>query len=189
MNDVAGKARGAIAASCCLLALAAIATLLASGGQAQPPATFPAPPRDAVAAQPPGAAQAQPPRAAQSARRMPAPVVEAHDLMNLFNKPLYTHLKSDMAQQPADEEGWKTLEQRGLQAAEVANLVALRPAKPPQQEWLQGSANLQAAGIALAEAAKSKDWEKTVQAYQGLVQRCNACHQARAPETAPKLEP
>jgi hypothetical protein len=120
---------------------------------------------------------------------MPAPVVEARVLMNLFNKPLYTHLKSEMSQQPADDEGWKTLEQRGLQAAEVANLVALRPARPPQDQWLQASANLQAAGVALAEAAKAKDWEKTRQAYEGLIQRCNACHQARAPQKAPMLEP
>jgi uncharacterized membrane protein len=66
-----------------------------------------------------------------------------------------------MAQQPADEEGWNTIEQRGLQAAEVANLVAMRPAKPPQDEWLMASANLQDAGVTLAKAAKAaSSWSR-----------------------------
>ena len=109
--------------------------------------------------------------------------------MRLFNKQVYEYLQPEMEEQPSDEEGWKTIEERGLQTAEVANLVALRPVQPPIEQWLQAAGNLQAAGIALAEAAKTRDWQKTTQAYQGLIQRCNDCHQARAPGKAPVIKP
>jgi hypothetical protein len=109
--------------------------------------------------------------------------------MRLFNKPLYTYLQKAMAQEPASAEEWPTIQERGLQAAEVANLVAMRPAKPPQDQWLAGALNLQQAGLALARAAESKDWDATTQAYAGLIQQCNNCHKARAPEKAPMLKP
>jgi hypothetical protein len=108
--------------------------------------------------------------------------------MRLFNKPLYTNVKKLMAGEPAGEEGWAMIEGGGLQAAEVANLVAIREAASNEQ-WYALSSGLQQAGLALAGAAKARDWNATVQAYQGLLQRCNACHQANAPDKAPVLEP
>jgi hypothetical protein len=144
-------------------------------------------------AQPVGqpAAPAQPAQPAAPARQAlpPTPIVEVPVLMQLFNKPLYTGLKQEMAQQPANEEQWKNLAARGLQAAEIANLVALRKGEGPDDPILRGATELQRAGIALADAAKGQQWEATVQAYQGLVQRCNNCHQALAPDEAPQLQP
>ena len=119
----------------------------------------------------------------------PAPVVEAGDLMRLFNKPLYTYLKEAMAREPGNDDAWLTIEERGLQAAEVANLVAMRRAKPPQDQWLEGAFNLQQAGLTLAKAAKAKDWEATKGAYVSLIEQCNNCHKARAPDKAPMLRP
>ena len=133
-----------------------------------------------------GQGQAGQPRAV--AARPPAPVVKTGDLMRLFNKPLYTSVKKLMTEEPADEEGWAMIEGGGLQAAEVANLVAIREA-PSNDQWYAMAAGLQQGGVALASAAKARDWNATVQAYQGLLQRCNACHQANAPDTAPVLEP
>ena len=122
----------------------------------------------------------------RSPEAMPHAVVETHDLMELFNQPLYRHLKQAMQQEPTGEQGWKTIRQRGMQAAEVANLVALRKSDP---QWQQLTGELQQAGLKLAETAESKDFAATEQAYRSLLDRCNACHQAMAPGHAPQLEP
>jgi hypothetical protein len=118
----------------------------------------------------------------------PAPVVDVPGLMRLFNKPLYMGLKEQMAQPPANKQQWDELMARGLQAAEIANLVALRPVEPEREGWLQGAAGLQQAGVAFADAAKAQQWDATRQAYEGLVQACNNCHRIRAPDKAPQLK-
>jgi hypothetical protein len=131
-----------------------------------------------------GTAQVQPPKP----KPIPAAVIGVPELMNLFNKPFYMHLKKELAEEPRSDKDWKEIEDRGLQAAEIANLIAMRKAKEPQAQWLQLSGNLQDAGLLLAAAAKNKDWKKTQAASQGLVQRCNECHQTRAPNKAPILK-
>lgn len=118
--------------------------------------------------------------------KMPHAVVDTHHLMELFNKPLYQYTKQAMQQEPSDEQGWETIQQRGMQAAEVANLVALRK---DDQRWRQLASELQQAGIHLAEVAESKDFAQTQQAYRSLIDRCNACHQSMAPDHAPQLKP
>lgn len=117
---------------------------------------------------------------------LPRPVMDTHDLMNLFNKPLYQQLKQKMQQEPSDEPQWKKIADRGWQAAEVANLVALREDQP---QWRQLSARLQQAGVGLAEAAKAGDIQATRQAYSHLIERCNACHRTVAADHAPQLMP
>lgn len=130
------------------------------------------------------ATEAQPTQSADSVP--PQPVVDTHHLMSLFNRPLYQRLKDEMQQQPADEKAWATLSDRGLQAAEVANLVAMRK---DQQQWRRLAGDLQTAGVQLSKAAKSQDWQATQSAYRSVVQRCNACHSTVAPDHAPQLSP
>jgi hypothetical protein len=143
----------------------------------------PGPPVEVVVepspAQPAPAAQGQP----------PSPVVDVPGLMRLFNGPLYKSMKKNMAQQPANEEKWSDIEANGLQAAEIANLVALRRVPDAQAEVLRGAAEMQHAGTALADAAKGQQWNAAQQAYRGVVQACNNCHQTLAPGNAPELMP
>jgi hypothetical protein len=120
---------------------------------------------------------------------IPAPVVDARGLMGLFNKPLFEDLKDAMKGEPKDDDGWRDIEGMGLEVAEIANLVAIREAKPPHEQWAQLSGNLQEAGIRLARAANKKDWGATDKAYERLVQKCNDCHETRAPGKAPRLKP
>jgi hypothetical protein len=129
-------------------------------------------------------------RRTQSHGTLPQPIVDTHQLMELFNKPLYQHLKQAMQQQPADDEGWDTIEERGLQAAEVMNLVAIRERDEAEQsKWQRHVQTAQQAGLKLTEAAKSRDWEQTQAAYQGLIRNCNTCHQQIAPDHAPQIQP
>ena len=120
---------------------------------------------------------------------LPSPVVDTHHLMELFNQELYKLLKQEMQREPADSEAWKTIRNRGLQAAEVANLVAIRDRAEGDNRWQRLSGGVQRAGIGLAEAAKAENFERTRQAYRQLIESCNACHQTMAPEHAPTLEP
>ena len=122
--------------------------------------------------------------------KRPAPVVGIHELMELFNEPLYELLKEEMQRKPSDNKGWNTIRDRGLQAAEVINLVAIRKVgREHQQDWPELNRTAQQAGLDLAHAAAAKDWPKTQAAYQALIKNCNDCHEKVAPDHAPILEP
>lgn len=126
----------------------------------------------------------------QESAIMPDPVVELHDLMELFNRPLYMQMKASLAEMPNDDKGWSDIEHRGWQVAEVANLVALhRDHDVSEGTWAGLTKDLQKAGVYLAEAGKAKDFARAQSAYRGVVQRCNICHRKVAPDEAPVLKP
>src|SRR5687768_8755311 len=155
---------------------------------AQPVVVQPAPAQPVEVVQP--AQAAQPAQLAATAQgQPPTPVVDVPGLMRLFNGPLYKSMKKNMAQAPANAEQWSNIEANGLQAAEIANLVALRPVPDAQAEVMRGAEAMQRAGTALADAAKAQQWNATQQAYRGIVQVCNNRHQTLAPGEAPQLRP
>lgn len=140
----------------------------------------------------PAPAQGQPAGVAASSQKLPQPVVNTHELMELFNKPYFMMLKQEMQQAPSgrEDEKWKSIADRGLQAAELTNLIAIRELQDEhRQVFEQRNSALREAGMNLAAKAKSKDWEQTQAAYRTLVQNCNACHQALAADHAPHLQP
>lgn len=121
---------------------------------------------------------------------LPGPIVNTHELMDLFNKPLYQFLRKEMQKDLGEETEWDTIADRGLQAAEVMNLVAIRERKEGQEQaWRRMVRGTQEAALGLSEAAKQHDAEHTRKAYQSLLQNCNACHQTVAPNQAPQLQP
>ena len=141
----------------------------------------------------PQAEQAAPRTKAPAAesRHLPRPVVDTHHLMELFNQPLYDllHQEVQRVDQP-QEKTWETIGDRGLQAAEVANLISMRQYKnADQNQWRELASHLQQAGIDLAEAAKEQNAGRVKTAYVELIGRCNACHNTMAPERAPDLKP
>ena len=79
--------------------------------------------------------------------------------------------------------------ERGLQAAEVANLIAIRETAAKVPQWTEQAAALQRAGLALAEAGEKANWQAAQSEYRNVVQACNACHQNVAPDRAPMLKP
>ena len=126
----------------------------------------------------------------RSHAELPQPVVDTHDLMELFNQPLFKYLKEAMKQEPSGDEGWSTLQERGLQAAEVMNLVAMRDGREAQHaNWKKHVRTAYKAGLQLNESAKARDWQKTQAAYQRLVRNCNECHQDVASDHAPQIKP
>ncbi|SRR6056297_3011496 len=120
---------------------------------------------------------------------LPTPILNTHDLMEAFNQPYYRSLKQEMSEEAQTEKKWESIAQRGLQAAEIANLVAIRDTDHDEKKWRQYSVDLQEAGKRLSQAAKSRDFAATSEAYRGLLQSCNQCHTELAGPHAPRIQP
>ncbi|MBA3316004.1 MAG: cytochrome c [Planctomycetaceae bacterium] len=121
-------------------------------------------------------------------QKLPTAVVNTHELMEIFSEPLYEHLKADMAKEPADKKAWSHIKHHGIEAAEIANLIAIRETDDAAK-WDPLARDAQQSGLDLARAAASQDWPKTQAAYQSLIKNCNDCHQAFGKDKAPELEP
>ena len=129
-------------------------------------------------------------RPSQRQAALPRPVVSTHELMELFNEPLYHELQELVQTEPADRKGWGQIRDEGLRAAEIVNLVAVREmAEGQERRWQQLTQEAQAAALELAGAAKRQDWQATTSAYRSLIKNCNDCHQSIAPDHAPELKP
>jgi hypothetical protein len=121
---------------------------------------------------------------------LPRPIVDTHELMEMFNEPLYHKLKDLVGSQPTDKKGWAQIQEEALRAAEIVNLVAIRErAEGQEQKWQRLTKEAQVAALKLADAAKGRNWKSTTSAYRSLILNCNDCHQAIAPDHAPELEP
>jgi hypothetical protein len=127
---------------------------------------------------------------APAAGKPPHPVVDTHELMELFAEPLYDYLKQEVDKTgDRDKEAWSTLRDRGLQTAEFANLIALREQVDNRDQWIEQCAKVQQAGLKLAEVAKAQKAQEVRSAYLGIIASCNACHKGFDPEHAPQIEP
>ena len=128
------------------------------------------------------------PRQAPSKR--PAPIVDIHELMEIFNEPLYERMQEAMQKEPGGNKEWNRLKDAGFEAAEIINLVAIREMGDEHRAvWPELNRTAQQASLDFAHAAAAKDWAKTQKAYRALIENCNDCHQKVAPDHAPTLEP
>lgn len=121
---------------------------------------------------------------------LPHPVLDVQGLMRTFNGPVYKRLHATMQQPPASDKQWNDIQYDALQIAEIANLIAIR--KVPDKivpTVMQHATELQKAGIALDEAAHSHNEQATQQSYRHVIETCNACHKALAPDKAPEVKP
>lgn len=120
----------------------------------------------------------------------PTPVMDTARLMKVFTDPMFEALKEKMKAAPAVPKDWRIIEDHGLAASELANLMFMRTGEHEQTpEWKQFTVDFYKAGNALAEAAKTRDFAAVTQKYQGLAQSCNACHQKFEPDTTPEITP
>ncbi|QDT14966.1 hypothetical protein [Alienimonas californiensis] len=169
--------RSRLRAAATVGALGAVAAVaLAARTPAPAAAPAPAPARDEV-----------PKTAPQT---LPAPVVDMHELMELFNEPLYKSLKKKVAEEPADARAWSGIKHDALAGAEIINLAAIREIGDEHKAaWPELTRTAQQAALDLAHAADAKDWQRTQAAWKSLVANCNDCHQKVAPDGAPMLKP
>lgn len=72
---------------------------------------------------------------------------------------------------------------------EIPNLLVLRKVPQNVVPTVQAHAGeLQQSSVALSKAAKARDYDGAQTAWKGIVQSCNGCHQAIAPDKAPQLK-
>jgi len=129
-------------------------------------------------------------QAAGGSHHLPEAVLPVKEFMGVFNKPLYMDLKKDLKEKSSGQEAWKDIENDALQAAEIANLIAIRKVPQNAKSALQAhSSELQSAGLALSKAAKAKDYDQARKEWSALVRACNGCHKELAPSKGPQLEP
>jgi hypothetical protein len=107
---------------------------------------------------------------------------DMHEFMEYVFEPGYKRLKAAMAEEPADNAGWKPIKGDGLALAESANLLVFhRPesdewTKNDEAAWLKHTADVRDAGGRLYLAAKKRDFAATRAHYETMLKNCNACH-------------
>lgn len=126
---------------------------------------------------------------AEASKKLPQPVVDTHELMEIFSEPLHDDLKEKMAKPPENPRAWKLLARQGYRAAEIANLISMRERSDEHAKiWQKEASDAQQGGIDLANAAKKQDWTAAQTAYKSIIKSCNSCHQHVDPDHAPKIE-
>jgi hypothetical protein len=107
----------------------------------------------------------------------PQPVEkDMHEFMEYVFQPTYKRLKSSMASEPADNNAWKGIKADALILAEGGNLLMIRKPKEDAATWDELSAAVREAGGSMYQAAKKKDYASARQHYEGMLKKCNACH-------------
>lgn len=107
----------------------------------------------------------------------PKPVEEdMHEFMEYVFEPAYKRLKPAMAAAPENNAGWKVIKGESLVLAEAGNLLLLRAPEEDAADWNALSAEVRDLGGALYQAGKAKDFAKARSAYEGMIRKCNACH-------------
>lgn len=126
--------------------------------------------------------------AKEEAAQLPSPIVSTHELMEIFNEPLYHDVSEAVKEKPADKNGWAEIHELGVKGAEIINLVSIRKrAEKQDKEWKMLSREAQMASLGLAQAANDQDWQAVRMAARALVKNCNDCHGTMAPDHAPQL--
>lgn len=107
----------------------------------------------------------------------PRPVDDSmHHFMEYFFEPAYKRLKAQMAQEPADNAGWKNVKGDALTLAEGCNLLLLRAPEEDAESWRQLSAEVRELAAKVYQAGREKNYAQGRSSYQAMIARCNACH-------------
>lgn len=121
-----------------------------------------------------GPVRADDPGAASAA---PAPVEDdMHEFMEYVFQPTYLRLQAAMAEEPADNAGWKAIKSDSLILAEGGNLLLIRPSEEAAGAWNEHSVAVRELGGELYGAAKAKDYASARRHYTAMLVRCNGCH-------------
>jgi hypothetical protein len=129
------------------------------------------------------------PAPAQSAAPATAPVASAFkpiatvkQVMLGITVPASNAVFAVAGEAPKDDAGWQAVEASALAVAESGNLLLMKPRAIDDPEWKQFALALVDAGAKAAEAARSKDAEKTGIAGDVMYNVCEQCHAKYLPK-------
>lgn len=106
----------------------------------------------------------------------PVALDNMHHLMEYVFEPSYKRLKESLASEPTDRAAWKDVKGDSLTLAEATNLLFHRLPEDDAAEWLRLAVATREAGNDLYQAARKSDYSAARGAYQGMLKRCNTCH-------------
>ncbi len=78
---------------------------------------------------------------------------------------------------PENEEQWERVAQSALTLAEAGNLLMMGERAKDSGAWIDHSANLTDAAIAVGEAAHNRDAQAVFDTGGGLYEACTGCHE------------
>jgi hypothetical protein len=104
------------------------------------------------------------------------PVATVKQVMLGITVPASNAVFAVAGEAPKDEAGWQAVEASALAVAESGNLLLMKPRALEDPEWKQFALALVDAGAKAAEAARSKDAEKTGIAGDDMYNVCEQCH-------------
>lgn len=114
---------------------------------------------------------------AESAANGPRPVDDdMHHFMEYVFQPNYKRLKTGMANEPKDKNGWKAIKGDALTLAEGANLLLMRAPEEDADQWRTLSVAVRTSGSDLYQAARKSNYAVAREAYVKMLKQCNACH-------------
>jgi len=106
------------------------------------------------------------------------PVADTRLVMEGLATANFKGLDRLLREKPADIETWTFIRGQALLLGETGNLLMLRPPKNDGQEaWMERSAELREAAIALARAAAARDFDRSQRGLVSVANVCNRCHQ------------
>ena len=121
----------------------------------------------------------------------PRPLIDCYELMDILMDPAYEGLKDATEVEPTGRKGWRALYVYSYSLAELANLLFSRTDEDYMgtPEWNELAVEMRERCVAIAEAAKAKDFPAVQKNYELVIQNCNACHQKFEPEDATEVKP
>jgi hypothetical protein len=111
--------------------------------------------------------------------RGPVPLVEAHEVMELFFEHEFETLKELMQKEPTKRNDWKGIFNGALELAEAHNLLFFRDDEDYMEtdEWITLTVAGRDAALAIATSVKARDFSVIKSKYSAMVKSCNACHE------------
>jgi hypothetical protein len=110
------------------------------------------------------------------------PVATVKQVMLGITVPASNAVFAVAGEAPKDDAGWQAVEASALAVAESGNLLLMKPRAVDDPEWQQFALALVDAGAKAAEAARSKDAEKTGTAGDDMYNVCEHCHAKYLPK-------
>ncbi len=111
--------------------------------------------------------------------RGPIPLVETHEVMELFFENEFETLKAFMQKEPTKRSEWKGIFNGANELAEAHNLLFFRDDEEYMEtdEWITLTVAGRDSTLAVATSVKARDFSVIKSKYSAMVKSCNACHE------------
>ena len=104
------------------------------------------------------------------------PVASVAEIMQALVVPSSNLLFNVGLEPPADDEGWKGVENNAIVLAESGNLLMLPERAEGREGWIEAARQMAEAGRASLEAARARDTDELIVLGDRILETCSTCH-------------